>query len=63
MLTETTWVVELTINGSIRPIQVKASSAERAKDAACEVHPEAERCWNAYTLRQWQRIIRMSSNP
>jgi len=50
------WIVEMTIGGSVRAVEVTARSREGAKDAAEKAHPEAERIWGAYTLREWQGL-------
>ena len=51
------WIVEMTIRGSVQAVKVAARSRGAAKDAAEKAHPEAERIWGAYTLREWQRLI------
>jgi len=52
-----TWIVEMTINSRVRPVRVKATTADRAKDEAERKHPEAERTWGAYTLAEWRQIM------
>jgi hypothetical protein len=54
----TRWIVEMTIDGSVRPVEVQADGSEAAKDAAEAKHPEATRIYGAHTLRQWSRVLR-----
>lgn len=52
------WVVEMTIDGSVRPVVVRAESREAAKDAAEVQEPRATRIYGAYTAREWAAIER-----
>ena len=53
-----TWIVEMTIRGRVRPVKVTAPDENSAMDAAEAKHPSAERIWNAYTMREWRRILK-----
>jgi hypothetical protein len=50
------WIVEMTISSRVKPVAVQALDSESAKDAAEAKHPEAERIWGAYTLKEWIKI-------
>lgn len=54
------WIVELTIDGSVRPVAVRAADSDAAKDAAGAKHPDATRIYGSYTARQWAAICRLA---
>lgn len=54
------FIVEMTIDGSVRPVEVMAENREDAKDKAEAKYPypEATRTWLAYTPSEWLKILR-----
>lgn len=50
------WTVEITSNGTVVAVKVKANDRNGAKDQAEKDYPGAERIWGAYTETEWAKL-------
>jgi hypothetical protein len=57
-----TYIVEMTIDGSVKPVKVMAESRDLAKDAAELKHPQATRIYNAYTVAEWCKLCQATND-